>query len=193
MLSPMKTLQKKFNDFKKKIHSKSGIGELYERQIRYIYEKNGWWVKPYGILKGKSDLGRDLLCYKKKQVHIVQAKNWSKYKTIHEKHIMQLAGTILHYIQKNKKNPQGVFITTTKLSPTAKEFVKKLNIKHRYIKLDQNFPMIKCNINRKGKKLFFLPFDKFYDHVHIEKNKGEFYTNSLKECIKKGFRHVGKR
>ena len=39
----------------------------------------------------------------------------------------------------------------------------------------------------------FLPFDKFYDHVHIEKNKGEFYTNSLKECIKKGFRHVGKR
>ena len=53
--------------------------------------------------------------------------------------------------------------------------------------------MIKCNINRKGKKLFFLPFDKFYDHVHIEKNKGEFYTNSLKECIKKGFRHVGKR
>ena len=45
----MKKLQKKFNDFKKKIHSKSGIGELYERQIRYIYEKNGWWVKPYGI------------------------------------------------------------------------------------------------------------------------------------------------
>ena len=97
----MKNLQKKFDEYKKKVHSKEGIGEFYERQIRYLYEKNGWRVEPYGILKGKSDLGRDLLCYKKKQVHIVQAKNWSKYKTIHEKHIMQLAGTILHYIQKN--------------------------------------------------------------------------------------------
>jgi len=105
---------------------------------------------------------------------------------------MQLAGTILHYINKHKKKPLGVFITTTKLSPTAKDFVKSLNIKHRYIKLDKNFPMIKCNINRRGKKLFFLPFDKFYDRVHIEKKKGEFYTDSINECIKKGFKHVGK-
>ena len=76
----MKSLQIKYNDFKKKNLSKPGIGELYERQIRYIYEKNGWLVKPYGILKGRSDLGRDLLCYKKKQIHIVQAKCWSKKK-----------------------------------------------------------------------------------------------------------------
>ena len=61
----MKSLQIKYNDFKKKNLSKPGIGELYERQIRYIYEKNSWFVKPYGILKGRSDLGRDLLCYKK--------------------------------------------------------------------------------------------------------------------------------
>ena len=189
----MNSLQEKFTKFKKRNFSKSGIGALYERQIRYIYENNGWWVKPYGILKGKTDLGRDLLCYKNKQVHIVQAKNWSKNKTIHEKHIMQLAGTILHYIYNNNKKPQGVFITTTKLSPTAKDFVKKLNIKHRYIKLDKNFPMIKCNINKNGKKLFFLPFDKYYDHVHVEKNKGEFYIDSIEECIKKGFKHVGKR
>ena len=105
---------------------------------------------------------------------------------------MQLAGTILHYINKYKKKPQGVFITTTKLSSTAKDFVKSLNIKHSYIKLDKNFPMIKCNINRRGKKLFFLPFDKFYDRVHIEKKKGEFYTDSINECIKKGFKYVGK-
>ena len=188
----MKSLQTRYNDFKKKNLSKPGIGKLYERQIRYIYEKNGWFVKPYGILKGRSDLGRDLLCYKKKQIHIVQAKCWSRKRTIFEKHIMQLAGTILHYINKHKKKPQGVFITTAKLSPTAKDFVKSLNIKHSYIKLDKNFPMIKCNINRRGKKLFFLPFDKFYDRVHIEKKKGEFYTDSINECIKKGFKHVGK-
>ena len=74
----MKDLQKKFDEYKKKFHSKEGIGEFYERQIRYLYEKNGWRVEPYGILKGKSDLGRDLICTKKKQVLIIQAKNWSK-------------------------------------------------------------------------------------------------------------------
>ena len=49
----MKDLQKKFDDYKKKVHTKEGIGEFYERQIRYLYEKNGWRVEPYGILKGK--------------------------------------------------------------------------------------------------------------------------------------------
>ena len=51
--------------------------------------------------------------------------------------------------------------------------------------------MIKCNINKRGKKLFFFPFDKFYDKVHIDVKNGEFYTNSINECIKKGFKHVG--
>ena len=35
----MKKLLKKIEEYNKKIHSKSGIGELYERQIRYLYEK----------------------------------------------------------------------------------------------------------------------------------------------------------
>ena len=72
------------------------------------------------------------------------------------------------------------------------DVAKKLNIQHKHIKLDKKFPMIKCNVNKRGKKLFFLPFDKYYDQVHIEKDKGEFYTNSINECIKKGLKHVGK-
>ena len=70
-------LQKKYKLYKKKNLDNPGIGRLYERQIRYIYETKGWRVEPYGILKGKSDLGRDLICTKKKQVLITQAKNWS--------------------------------------------------------------------------------------------------------------------
>ena len=37
----MEELQKKIDEYNKKIHSKSGIGELYERQIRYLYESKG--------------------------------------------------------------------------------------------------------------------------------------------------------
>ena len=71
--------------------------------------------------------------------------------------------------------------------------LRKLNIQHRNIKLDKNFPIIKCNINKRGKKLFFLPFDKYYDQVHIEINKGEFYSNNIEECLRKGFKHVGEK
>ena len=73
----MRELQNKYNLYKKKSHNNLGIGHLYERQIRYLYETNGWRVDPYGIEKGKSDLGRDLICTKGKQILIVQAKNWS--------------------------------------------------------------------------------------------------------------------
>ena len=66
---------------------------------------------------------------------------------------------------------------------------KALNIQHRNIKLDKNYPMIKCNINRKGKNYFF-PFDK-HDNVHIDITNGEFYTDKISECIKKGFKYVG--
>ena len=86
----MKNLQKKLDQYIKKNHSNSEIGKMYERQIRYIYEKKGWRVTPFGILKGKPDLGRDLICVKNKKILIVQAKNWSKHKIIHEKHLMQL-------------------------------------------------------------------------------------------------------
>ena len=53
----------------KKNLSKPGIGKLYECQIRYIYEKNGWFVKPYGILKGRSDLGEIFFVIKKANSH----------------------------------------------------------------------------------------------------------------------------
>ena len=51
--------------------------------------------------------------------------------------------------------------------------------------------MIKCNINKRGKNYSLIPFDKFYDKVHIDVKNGEFYTNSIKECIRKGFKNVG--
>lgn len=186
-------LHKKFNAYLNKMHSKPSIGELYERQIRYVYEIKGWLVEPFGILKGKNDLGRDLICRKKNKTLIIQAKCWSKTTIIHEKHLMQLAGSILYFIYKNKKSPQGVFVTTAKLSDRAKDVAKKLGIQHRNIKLDRNFPMIKCNINKKGKKRFFLPFDKYYDDVHIELNKGEVYAHTINEALKKGYTHVGKK
>lgn len=63
------------------------IGRLYERFLGYQYEIDGWNVDYFGALKGFEDMGRDLICRRNGDIHIVQAKCWSSDKTIHEKHV----------------------------------------------------------------------------------------------------------
>lgn len=78
--------------------SKWQLGRDYERYIGYVYEANGYNVYYQGILEGFDDLGRDLICKKGEQTIIVQCKRWSQHKTIHEKHVNQLYGTVIKYI-----------------------------------------------------------------------------------------------
>ena len=54
-----------------KTHSKLEIGRFYERYIGHLYEKDGWIVKFFGIIEGFDDLGRDLICKKGNEIHIV--------------------------------------------------------------------------------------------------------------------------
>ena len=77
------------NRFLSKNHSKLMIGRMYERYIGYIYEQLGYEVEYHGIIKKFEDLGRDLICKKQNEILIIQAKCWSKSKTIHEKHIFR--------------------------------------------------------------------------------------------------------
>ena len=73
------------------------IGRDYERYIGYLYEKDGNAVWYQGIIEGYDDLGRDLIVKKQNVTQVVQCKNWSQDKTIHEKHIFQLYGTVIAY------------------------------------------------------------------------------------------------
>lgn len=50
------------------------IGRVYERFVGYLYELDGWQVTYQGILRGYEDFGRDLVCVKGSDVHIVQCK-----------------------------------------------------------------------------------------------------------------------
>jgi hypothetical protein len=70
--------------------SKWQIGRDFEMYIGYVYEKQGYHVTYFGIEKKLHDLGRDLIVENNEVVKIVQCKYWSKEKTIHEKHIIQL-------------------------------------------------------------------------------------------------------
>lgn len=189
----------------KSTKSKWVIGRDYERYIGYLYEKKGYKVKYFGIEEGLEDLGRDLICFRGNDIHIVQCKCWSEKKEIHEKHINQLFGTTVmyylseinahgnlsefyNYIKEGRIIP--VFVTTTKFSNTARKFANSLNVLLMNVPLE-DYPMIKCNINRNtGERIYHLPFDQQYDKCIINPAEGEFYAKTVKEAEENGFRRA---
>ncbi|MBR5188162.1 MAG: restriction endonuclease, partial [Clostridia bacterium] len=170
----------------------------YELYVGFVYSKKGYDVNYFGSMMGMEDLGRDLIVSKGETVTIIQCKYWSQEKTIHEKHIMQLYGTVTSYKIENdlpSKKVKGIFITNICLSEMAKKVADYLKI--RYIEKfeKKDYPCIKCNIGKdehgKITKIYHLPFDQQYDSTQI-KNEGEFFAMTVKEAEDAGFRRAFK-
>lgn len=183
------------DNYKKGKKSNWQIGRDYEMYCAYYLRKEGSKVNENGSFKKLEDLGRDLIAYNNDgTIWVIQCKNWSSEKLIHEKHIAQLYGTTVMFEMDNyslfKIEIVPVFMTTITLSETAKKFADRLGVliidefKH------QEFPRIKCNINN-GNKIYHLPFDQQYDRTKIE-NEGEFYAYSVNDAVLKGFRRAFK-
>lgn len=176
----------------------AAIGKLYERYLGLLYERDGWKVEYHGIVKGLEDLGRDLICSRGNEVKIVQAKCWSKAKTIHEKHIFQLFGTTQLYLMTRGKSElfapsvSARFVTTTSLSVVARQAAEWLKIEvQEDCPLNKSFPMIKCNINQATKEqIYHLPFDQQYDRTKIVAELGECYVATAPEAERLGFRRA---
>lgn len=174
--------------------SQSYVGKLFELQLGWEYEQANYLVEYTGIQDKKKDKGRDLICKEfagMGDTLIVQAKCWAAKKTIFEKHIFQLFGTVFEYKRKHPGEVvRGVFVTTTKLDNFARECAKELGIDvEENYKLRKDFPMIKCNISSSGEKIYHLPFDQQYDKVKIDK-QGEFLALTVKEAEAAGFRRA---
>lgn len=183
------------------------IGRDYERYVGYLYEKKGYKVNYFGIKEGLSDLGRDLICTKDDKIEIVQCKYWKTTKTIHEKHVNQLYGTVvqffLDYNQKPDQKAQltlfpdiiksgsikATLYTSTSLSDTALKFADVLGITVYQNQSFEKYPVIKCNINSKKEKIYHLPFDQQYDNTMICK-PGECYVTTVREAEDLGFRRA---
>jgi hypothetical protein len=173
------------------------IGRFYERFLGWNYESKGWDVEYHGIVQGREDMGRDLICSKNGQVLIVQAKNWGAEKLIHEKHIFQLYGTVQLYLMDQEQalipaNVKAIFVTAASLSPVAQRAGKWLGIKFKEnYSLDKTYPMIKCNINQStNERIYHLPFDQQYDRTKIIPALDECYVRTIAEAEERGFRRA---
>jgi hypothetical protein len=177
---------------RKKSDFQAGIE--YERYTGYSYESNGYDVKYQGALMGLNDMGIDLVINSPKEKRfIVQCKRWREERTVHEKHIFQLYGSVvLERISNPKTKIEGIFYTTTKLSETAKKCADILGITvYENDRFNSEYPMIKCN-NSKNGKIYHLPFDQQYDRVKIDIINGDCYVSTVKEAEDLGYRHAFK-
>ena len=207
-LSTTEKNQLALDRYNKRQKSKMEIGRDYERYIGYVFEQEGFSVDYTGIKDGMNDLGRDLICTKGDLTYVVQCKCWSNKRgaVIREKHINQIYGTTFKYYLEQRRNRPKVpflfgrkkdsyahqiipmFVSTVPLSDTALEFVNELGIKFYQIPLER-YPVIKCNINSRGEKIYHLPFDQMYDKTDVSKT-GEFYVMTVAEAEKAGFRRA---
>ena len=167
------------------------IGIEYERFIGYKLECDGYKVSYIGATLGLKDMGRDLLATKSGETLIIQCKRWSKEKTIHEKHIFQLYGSSAVYaIEHPDSHSKAVFITTTELSDTARKCAEYCGIAVVENCPMGEYPLIKCNANKGGEKIYHLPFDQQYDKIVVSKNKQSCYAWTTHEAEGLGFRRA---
>lgn len=178
--------------------SKWQIGRDYEMSCAFQLKTRGYKVEMHGIKYKKADLGRDLIAYKwnrwsAEEVLIIQCKNWSHDRMIHENVIMQLLGTTIEYqitlgCSYNREIVPVLMIPPySVISDVAVQFANKLNVRIERMK-NIDFPRIKCNINN-GNKIYHLPFDQQYDRAEI-KLKGECFAYTVAEAESKGFRRA---
>lgn len=201
-LSESERNQKALNNYLRKKHTKSHVGKMYERYIGYLYERKGYDVEYRGIEMGKLDGGIDLVCRRKGETIVVQCKNWSGTKVIHENYICQLYGATRFFdkmrsgwINKNgtlvevERKSIPVFVTSTNLDEQAANVANKLGIIVDTIPLDKSYPIIKCNINSHGEKIYHLPIDQMYDKTKIFKTD-ECWAYTVEEAVNNGFRRA---
>lgn len=172
--------------------SKWLIGKCYERYIGFLYEEKGYEVEYFGIDKKYEDMGRDLICRKDNETLVIQCKYWAEFRTIYEKHIFQLFGTVFEYKETHPdETVKAVFYTSTQLSPLARKISTTLGIElFESFKFDKNYPCIKCNISTlTQEKIYHLPFDQKYDDTKIDR-KGEKYCATVVEAETSGFRRA---
>lgn len=190
-LSSAEKWQRALDNYNSRHKTNWHVGIEYERYIGYLCEQEGYKVRYTGVIEGLEDRGRDLIVTGRQgKTYVIQCKRWAKSKLIHEKHIMQLFGSVVVLELEERKNAIGVFVTTTALSDTARHFAEKLGIIVKENFEYKEYPLIKCHVTEKQEGIYHLPFDQQYDRINMVDSRGSYYASTVEEAEANGFRHA---
>ena len=105
-------------------------GQEYEKYVARHFRRKGYKIEMVGIEKGLEDEGIDLVGIKKNSpIVLIQCKNWSSDKIIHEKHIFELYGAQKYYENRNNVKTEAILYSTCDVSQKAKKIAQQFNIK----------------------------------------------------------------
>jgi hypothetical protein len=174
------------------------LGIAYERYVGHLYELGGWCVIYRGILKGKRDQGRDLVCAKEQVIHVVQCKCWSSHNEVPLEVVTKLLETTQKYRQRCHDAAQAlldlggiqnatvkpVLVTSTLLSSLARAKADEERVYYRERKYFSSYPEIKCV---KSEGLYYVPTQAQFDAVPIRHNQGDRRVATEEEAIRLGY------
>jgi hypothetical protein len=178
--------------------SNTELGIAYERYVGHLYELGGWRVIYRGILKGKRDQGRDLVCAKGQAIHVVQCKCWSSLNELPVEVVTKLLDTTQKYRQRCHDAAQAlldlggiqnatvrpVLVTSTVLSAQARAKAEEERVFYREKKPLVPYPEIKC-LKREG--LYYVPTQAHYDAVPIRLEHGDGRVPTEEEAMRLGY------
>ena len=176
-------------------------GRDYERYIGYLFERDGYHVVYNGALEGKADGGIDVFAFKDGFIHLIQCKRWRS--RIGAEEIEKFADAVdrfeNHRHRYERIIPTGyskckvfpMFYATNGYTDEAfnEAYWSDIKLKTQPFKSIREYPPVKCTILNK-QKVYYLPFDRDFDKVHIGVYRGGCYKFTVFEAERAGYRYV---
>ena len=171
-------------------------GRDYERYIGYLFEREGFQVIYNGATLGSSDGGIDLFCFKDGIVYPIQCKRW-KNKVDEDEIDKFVKAVAIFKLNRSSYNIPlcyskvvPIFYTTNGYTDYARWKARDADVICRVQKFNsiREYPAVKCTLlNRR--KVYYLPFDKDFDSIHVGVYRGGCFKFSVLEAEHAGFHH----
>ena len=171
-------------------------GRDYERYVGYLFEREGFSVIYNGATKGSSDGGIDLFCFKDGIVYPIQCKRWKKKVDAEEIDKFVRAVSIFNRNRSSYPIPLcystviPIFYTTSDYTDYARWKAHDVNVICRVQSFNniREYPAVKCTALN-GRKVYYLPFDRDFDSIHVGVYRGGCYKFSVLEAEQAGFHY----
>ncbi len=171
-------------------------GRDYERYVGYLFEREGFSVIYNGATLGSSDGGIDLFCFKSGIVYPIQCKRWKN--PVGDEEIYKFAEAVECFKRNRSSYPipliyskvMPLFYSTNGYTADAERTASSKNITCQVQKFDsiREYPAVKCTVLN-GRKIYYLPFDKGFDSVHVGVYRGGCYKFSVLKAEQAGFHY----
>ncbi len=171
-------------------------GRDYERYVGYLFEREGFQVIYNGATLGSSDGGIDLFCFKDGIVYPIQCKRWKN--KVDEDEIDKFVRAVAIF-KRNRSSYSiplcyskvvPIFYTTSGYTDYARWKARDVDVICRVQKFNsiREYPAVKCTLIN-GRKVYYLPFDRDFDSIHVGVYRGGCYKFSVLEAEQAGFHY----